>query len=1319
MATAEQALKDAGYDMTRPYNRVDDSVKGILIDDEMHLLLPNFESQRDVLETLAHEAVGHYGVRALVGEQEWARILKDIQSLRATGNKAINRLWDSVVETHGNLKADAMANEVIARAAEEGIDADGNYRPGFAWLKRVFAAVAQWLREHGFNVRFSNIELQGILSQSQRNIERGETSLGAAGERSAPQNRGHREGSKTERIAEALSRQMWAIAREKRVDDFGRAKFEAMPKPKQMELRRAWRAEFDQTAPSEEAFHQAVWRWRYDHRGQEIDDSTMFRLWNEAKAPASFNRSERDVARDADLIAAMSDEKRDNTELGDFPGTSTAYNLYEARKLVPKPSDKLKRVTDRNSFSLWQDYDYVANIDGEHYGISLDDDPDNPDGQDEAKDKKVFSYIRLVNAYAGSPTATIIDSKDVAGLIEDIRSGRGAASFNRGTRNGALPRVGLLDAALRMPGKHVARFITQPLWARVSALVERIVPEKVKHGLVSDYGLPEPYLDAKMERQANINQLLRKTHNLINQIQALDRQQARVAYLWMTKSPDLDAESEIMAELPAESRATLVEMKQAVDAMGREAVALGMLEQEVYERNKLAYLHRSFVKYESDLTAQQKALRQRSIAIRGDQFKGRGLRDDITKGDLEYESTPFAKGNTYMRLEKRDPPPADAPEGAKGKLRRVIYWPAGRPVPPMYRDFRNDGLWEARWVNGDKVGMWRDFNADELARMGQIDEVRYAFGKTMLQAVRDVETARFLKWAADNYAVADEAAVAARGGKVVAGVDKRGSVQTFALDEWVEVPSIKIPGTNVKRYGALAGKYIPGVMFNDLRQTMNLHLNLGETWEKILRAWKISKTGLSPAVHMNNVMSNFVMADMADVRARDLFRALKTIVAAKRGDEDAKRMVERFADSGGDLGNFAHMELGQEIEKILTKELEDEVNATSDSVGAVVRMGQVMDLLFHGQVRSALAQAQMTKPIRATMWPFRTMIEAYGQEDTAFRLAKFLKELEEGATDREAGKAARDAFLNYEINAPWIQAVRRTALPFVAFSYRAIPLLAKTAANKPWKFAKYLAVGGGLNALAYAMLGLGGDDEDKERRLLPDELSGRTLGIFPRLLRMPWNDEHGSPVFLDVRRWVPAGDIFETQKNAALPLPSWLTLGGPLTMVAELATNRSTFTGKDIVNKSDTVTEKTAKLLDYQFKFWMPNLPLPNPVGLAGEALVPGIPVGWLQTYSTTNIMAARKGKTDSFGRERTLGNELLNSVGVKLRPYPPDQLLLNERRRTEREVQDINYEIGQLRRQYQMKGLSDEEFDKAMRYQQEKKTDRLTRFREKAGLAE
>ena len=123
---------------------------------------------------------------------------------------------------------------------------------------------------------------------------------------------------------------------------------------------------------------------------------------------------ERQIYKDADAIAAMDEDARDNMEVGQAPGGPDAYNLYEAKKLLKKPSEKLKRVTDSNSFSLWQDWDYIANVDGEYFGVSKEEDPDATDVDDDAF---VFYYARLDDPRNVKTTYT----SDVAELMSNIR----------------------------------------------------------------------------------------------------------------------------------------------------------------------------------------------------------------------------------------------------------------------------------------------------------------------------------------------------------------------------------------------------------------------------------------------------------------------------------------------------------------------------------------------------------------------------------------------------------------------------------------------------------------------------------------------------------------------------------------------------------------------------------------------------------------------------------------------------------------------------------------------------------------------------------
>lgn len=288
--------------------------------------------------------------------------------------------------------------------------------------------------------------------------------------------------------------------------------------------------------------------------------------------------------------------------------------------------------------------------------------------------------------------------------------------------------------------------------------------------------------------------------------------------------------------------------------------------------------------------------------------------------------------------------------------------------------------------------------------------------------------------------------------------------------------------------------------------------------------------------------------------------------------------------------------------------------------------------------------------------------------------------------DAEAGKVARKSFLDYSINAPWVQMMRSTALPFVSYTYRALPMLAEIAGKKPHKILKLMALAGALNWLG-VMLGGGGDD--RERRLLPEEKAGGVWGMVPKLIRMPWNDANGSPVYLDIRRWIPVGDVFDLgQGHSAVPLPPAMTPGGPMAVMAELLLNHSIFTGKPITLETDTLVEKAQKTADHLWKAAMPNI-----LGAPG-------------TYATQGVLDAAKGRTDAFGRELSVGQAVLSSAGIKVGSYPEDVLRRNIIAKLRAEESEIDKSIAGIKRQAQTKRISLEEARDQVLAQEKKKAD-------------
>jgi N12 class adenine-specific DNA methylase len=872
------------------------------------------------------------------------------------------------------------------------------------------------------------------------------------------------------------------------------------------------------------------------------------------------------------------------------------------------------------------------------------------------------------------------------------------------------------------------------LYGLGARLIDRITPERVKAGLVSDYGVPEAVIDQRAQMTGSQREQLRQAGKLLEKLATMTRAESRVAYEWMT-GEDTRTADELMQALPEESVAVLRQVRDMIDGLSKEAVRLGQLEPEAFERHRFAYLRRSYFKHEhldaQDMTASDRARKERVLTILGDQYKGRGM---VAKAPMRQiqnvapewwkrklvagKADTSLKGEKFERLERR------APRGdgtmsldgmgentRPGKLLEVHYWPVGEVKPAKYADWESAGAWEVRDTKGDDVILWRDFTKAERMKMGEIDEARYAIAKTLHRMIHDIEVGRYLEWLAHRYAKKPGEVIT---GKIVEASERYRD--SFKPDEWVLVPDAKIPGTSVQKYGALAGRYLPGPIWNDLRQVVNGQFKpLGETYHQILRMWKTAKTALSPGVHTNNIMANFVMADWHDVSAGHVAKSLRIILGASQRDgtgvlgragnalaiaglpdaEAAREILSRYQISGGAIGGWVTQEIANEQMEPIVAALRAELAGTAaQAAPQEIGVYAALQHLMHRRFPQAWEAFKASRPATAVATDGKNLIDLYQAEDDVFRLAAWLKAKEQGMSDAEAGKVARRSFLDYSINAPWVAAMRASAWPFVAFTYRAVPMLLETAGKRPHKILKLMAIAGVLNWLGGA---LGGGDD--ERKLLPEEKAGRIWGLVPKLIRMPWNDANGSPVYLDIRRWIPVGDVVDLDAgHAALPLPPALYPGGPLVILGEIAFNKSAFTGKPIVLETDTGAEQTGKIIDHLWKAFMPNL------------------LGVPNTYATEGVAGAMSGRTDAFGREMSVPMAIASSVGVKVGAYPADVLRRNLMAKTRAEEMEIDKQIAQLKRQLQTKQITADEFADKAAYQQEKKAKLWGKVAEKMG---
>ena len=777
---------------------------------------------------------------------------------------------------------------------------------------------------------------------------------------------------------------------------------------------------------------------------------------------------------------------------------------------------------------------------------------------------------------------------------------------------------------------------------------------------IDRYGLPAEYKKLDQSRTNKERSLQMRALDLVRKIEGElgnDLKTARAFQRVLTSEVPAGRDMQALGE----------EVRNEITALGERAVSLGMVSRESFERNKAIYLHRVYEQYEvadnGSYGIGAKFLKNRRTRIMGDAFKGRGIFQEVKNNRLSQdlpdgllESRQMDKGSKFRIVDMIRTDDTLLGESDNRKVVKRYYLKTNQDIPTIDGTEAVDrGVFEVRQTKKNSVVLWRDYSESERTKMGEITDSRYTLIRTMQILSHDLATGEFYRDIAKNDAWTWNQPGEPDSENILEGSEiMLNAYRPLYGVEWVRMPDATIPKSGgKKKYGDLSGKYIRAEIYRDLmaiqaQQNPNL-------WTKLLSQWKVNKTARNPVTHMNNVMSNVILADLVDVRADHLVAALKSWAAK---DTNHREATELGAFGGG----FIEGEIKAEVLDRVIREIEAERNNTEndsllDSVLAHTTMGSMIEKL------AALDNAALS---------------AYQLEDEVFRLAAFIKFKEEGMNPDDAAIKARDQFLNYDIRAPGVNALRRTILPFASYTYRAVPVIAEAVMKRPWKIAKYFGMAWMFQAMAYAITG---GDEDEERRSLRDEESGFTWIGLPRMVRMPWNTNDGRPVFLDSRRWIPAGDVFDTaQGSSAIPIPAPLQPGGPIGMVFEVMLNKQGFTGQEITNElADDNTTKALKIADYLWKSWMPS-----------NVLIPG---SWYQQ----KIYDAATGAVDRTGRDYSVAQAIASSFGIKLKPQDVSYNMQLKAEQLQRTVRAIRTEINRLSRKKMRNQVSDASYDRQM----------------------
>ncbi len=647
--------------------------------------------------------------------------------------------------------------------------------------------------------------------------------------------------------------------------------------------------------------------------------------------------------------------------------------------------------------------------------------------------------------------------------------------------------------------------------------------EFLGRGLRDKYNLPSEFVALRQQAQGMGGLIASQFNNLVQKAKLLNMDERRILYNILEGEDIAKVDSKKIMMLSKEARET-------INKFGQMYVDYGLMDKKVFQKNANSYLRRIYSK-------------DKQAPRIGDDLKPRGQVLEVTEED-------FIKNYKNVKAVDENGKPI------------MIRGGIGEPKFVQHRG------WEVfDEVTKDKVKYkvirWEYTKAERLAK-GEIEDAAAGIELTGSYMASTISQFKFYD---DIYKTPSLGAyVKAPNGKFTLDKQFKGlSESEMNKRGYYKMPTSVLKDTRVKKYGSLSGKYVLEEVYRNLL-TANKYREAtsGELFQQYRRLnglWKVSKTAWNPTVHVNNIFGNVFFSDFADVPLfvgtkgeGGLVDSFKMLAKHNSKDPYKSETVYLAQKFGVFDADFIARELKTFDFKSLQNAYKYDANKTEWTNATDIA----------GRVYQAVRKNKITG----------TLQEWYRVEDHIFRLNAFQHRLKMGDSASDAAMFARRQFIDYDIDAPVIQALRNSVTPFLAFSYRIIPLLAETAVVRPWKFAKYAALGYGLNKIGAEM---GGGEAEVERQMLPKYNSGNVLGmpILPfKEIKLPFKSEQGQSKYINIQRFFPGGDILDIGTTGVLPglpaplQPSGGIAGDVLFSLAGIDLFRRTYNPPDNIGES-------------------------------------------------------------------------------------------------------------------------------------------------------
>lgn len=456
-----------------------------------------------------------------------------------------------------------------------------------------------------------------------------------------------------------------------------------------------------------------------------------------------------------------------------------------------------------------------------------------------------------------------------------------------------------------------------------------------------------------------------------------------------------------------------------------------------------------------------------------------------------------------------------------------------------------------RAVGGFGIGKLRardeNLSYEDRVKLGLIEDAAIAVTQTLNSQNSQIQKAILFKSLADEYAVVQP------------------------KDGYVKVSDESVGG-GIKKYGALAGKYVPSAVYDDLQNAglVSSIFDIIRPYTNVIDHIKVNLTVKNPATHGYNVLSNSVLAFLHGDLGANL-KLMKLLATNKNGFNELLAKAEAMGlDTASDDIEMRNLLMAND-------EVAKEAIKTKNPLGYYIGKAWQNIYLTKNSATGKVARS------------------AYAWEDKWFKLARFKKNLDMGMSDEAAFSDANSAYVDYTSHFnPTIKLLDKTGvLPFFHFAVKSSIVVTKAAIKNPAKFAmlQTALIGTGASSLPYWF---DSEQKDADNSRLPD-----------------WASSNYLPNLFGVKNQVQIGES-GLYFNAARAMAGFrlssiddITGGGGLIGgLLDILRGRDSW-GNDMVGKHDPAIKQLTARLDAFSKQFLPSITLGR-YGRQGLAIATG-----------------------------------------------------------------------------------------------------------------